>query len=676
MNIIAEKYNIFRKSIIENKINKLIFISSVYFLIIFINLIFTSINYFKIKSNPRLLFDLIVLLYFFIIVTFLMILFFKINKSNFSKYSGLIIFISSFLFLLFWIPFGIDLTDEGKQMSISWFLFNGEIPHSYNYNKIGSWIVNGLWLNIIRTPFMLWERLGGVLVMSLMTLFSYKILKLYKNDIYTFFITLVILFLIICRNHPETKIDHSNFPTLLAIISIYLMLLYVKPDYSFNGKVIYNILSSLIMVISIAARYPHILFLIFPLIFFIICIFKYQIKGKKIITASVSYYLPVFLLLIIGLLYLFVSGKFEGDFIKKVLDSISGQFKSLGRIFNIDYLIWNDNNKLSTFSYPLFLLKKYLKDFIYILSLAVIFFIGLFSLEKIYRTYNKSRLYSNKIDNTLFLFLGIILFIGMLLKPWMWYMSIFGFIIAFLTIIMIRRINLKNEFFYLYWGVLLIIISFIGSNNSFRHSVPAGAVFILFSITALLNKSRLDFFKEKNMLFLNKFTILFFIVILFISGYKKLFDNNKRDKMIYQLNKMYDSPELFGIFSSTERVDAIDGIIRAAKEHMAKNSTLLCFNSVPMLHYLLNKDYYLDDPWIIIEGYSTVGKRLVKDKIKNKYPDFIIFSKKSAKENSWPDTDVFFDAKDKQLYDYLVEYIKESKYNNIYENDAFILYKK
>ena len=114
----------------------------------------------------------------------------------------------------------------------------------------------------------------------------------------------------------------------------------------------------------------------------------------------------------------------------------------------------------------------------------------------------------------------------------------------------------------------------------------------------------------------------------------------------------------------------------AAKKNINDSDTIICFNSIPMFYYLLNKDYFLADPWIIVTNFNSVKNSLENKANSNFYPDYIIFSKKSAKENNWPDTDIIIDKKDRNIYEYLIYYIKYNNYESIYENTTFILYKK
>jgi hypothetical protein len=595
--------------------------------------------------------------------------------SNYKK--NIIVFLITLLFLLLFSPFGIDLTDEGKQMSIAWNIFHAKTIHSYNMHKFGSWFVNGLWLSIIGRPFLLWARLGGVILMTLMTLFSYMISKKYLNNNFTIFILVTSLMFIICENHPETKIDHSNLPTLFALISLFLFLLYIRPEMDFKGSVLFNISASIFMFISILTRVPHILFLFFPVIFFLLSKKLFNTSWKKILHAILTYYVPVFLIIIIGVIYLQIKNGNGITIINKIFNDMFGLLIKIEKVKELNLNVINKPYELKKISYSFFLLHKYIRDSIYIFSLMFFFLIGIIILNILYEKYQKRLLKNKYIEYSFYFIIGLFLFVFLFLKPWMWYMATYGFIFAFLIIIFTKKINLKYEFFYIFWGILFIYISFLGSNNGYRHSVPSGAIFILISIVGLLNYKRKNDLVSNNLLFLNKFTYIFFIVLLIFSFNKRIFNDNKRDvQPVFARDTMFKSKVLSGIFSSKDRVEAIDGILEVSKNYINDENTLLCFNSIPMLYYLLDKDYFLNDPWLIPNNFNSIKSRLENKANNNIYPDYIIFGKKSAKEDNWPDTKVVIDDKDKVLYDYISMYIKTNNYKIIYENKAFLFYKK
>jgi len=569
------------------------------------------------------------------------------------------------------------MTDEGKQMTISWNIFHGNIDHDLVIHKSGSWFINGLWISIVGKPLLIWARIGGALLMSIMICFAYLILKRYDNNLYTVFITFTSLFFVICENHPETKIDHSNLPVLFALISLYFFLLYTGHEMDFKGKIIFNVLSFLFMLFSVFTRTPHIFFLIFPLIFYLISLKMYKLDKITFFKGVFFYYLFLIFLILVSVIFLL----FNDDLILKSFGKINKDFfaflNSFRGLTELSFSQLLNQNEVRKISYNYYLIHRYIKDSVYISGIFLILFTGLILSEIIFKRFIE-RFLTKKYINLIFNFIvAVFILIFINLKPWMWYMSSFAFVIAFIIILKIKKINLRIEFFYLFWGLVLFYVSFIGSNNSYRHSFPAGAILILIPIAALINHKRKKELSEKNLSFLNRFTYIFFIVILFFSFGKKIINDNKRDSQpMFTRSVMFRSPELRCIFSTKNRVNAVDELISEFKSISKKDDKILCFNSIPMIYYLLNKDYFLNDPWLIPYNVTNTKRELEKKVENNIFPDFIIFAKKSAKEDNWPDSDIIVDEKDQPLYDYIKEFINKYKYNIIFENNSFLLYKK
>ena len=416
--------------------------------------------------------------------------------------------------------------------------------------------------------------------------------------------------------------------------------------------------------------------MIFPFFYYLLSYKINKYDKPRLYAANISFYLPIFILFFLGIIILTAYGKLKHENLLGLFNSINTVIKSFSiKDLNLDVL--SDQNKIKSVSYNLFLLRKYIVDFSYILIISILIITAEIAGEKFYKKFKESKFYSLKLEYFLFSIIGITIFAVMRLKPWMWYMTAFGFVISYLAVMIIKKIDLKKEFFFIFWGIIIVIVSFLGSNNSFRHSVPAGAVFLIVPITALMNHDKKNILEKSNLQFLYRLTVIFFIVLLTVSGYKKIFDDNKRDVLtVFKRNTMFKSPELFGIFSTKDRVDVIDRLIVEAKKNIKKSDKIICVNSIPMLHYLLNRDYFLDDPWLEQMNLSEISYSLENNAENNNYPAYIIFSKKSARENNWPNTTVLYEPKDKEKYDYMLSYIEKSNYKNIYENNAFILYKK
>ncbi len=164
--------------------------------------------------------------------------------------------------------------------------------------------------------------------------------------------------------------------------------------------------------------------------------------------------------------------------------------------------------------------------------------------------------------------------------------------------------------------------------------------------------------------------IVFFTAMVVVGGYKRFFDSGKRDFDLVDMGKMYRSPELWGLLGRSERVEAIDAIIAKLKEQIPAGKSAAVVGSMPLLNYLINREYPWENPWTEqiaphwIDIY--VGKGIT--------PDFIVYSKYNGREPHWPVVRSGAEPRDAAVYDVINELIHE-RYVSIYENELFVIYK-
>ncbi len=88
-----------------------------------------------------------------------------------------------------------------------------------------------------------------------------------------------------------------------------------------------------------------------------------------------------------------------------------------------------------------------------------------------------------------------------------------------------------------------------------------------------------------------------------------------------------------------------------------------------MLYYLLNKRYFLSDPWLENIPFPKAKSEL-ENKIKNNiFPKACIFAVGSARNSVWPGTQIDL-AED----DYYLRFVKNNNYYFYYNNDYFRVY--
>lgn len=662
---IIDRFNLYRKDFQDNKNLRIPILLISYLLVISISAGFylrTGFDFYTFS------FELVKIIYFLILVTFIYVLFTNWSTEFFQKHDFTIVFTGCVLFFSFYAPLGIDLTDEGKQMSIAYFLFNGNIDHNYNYYKLGAWLINGAWLNIVSFPFLFIERIGGVLLVSFMGVTIYKIFTFFSTKIHSLIAFIPAYMMAVARNHPETKIDHNNLPTLILFISMLLMIYYYSTIIR-TGKKKYLLLtfSSLIYQFSIFTRFPHITFYIAPFLFFILDYLFNHKKKKQIVNEIVFYYLLPLIPVIIAIFGLMYSGFISMDIFYSLFGKLSSHFSGDGA-FTDSYLF----RLLKIYGFDTFRLVVFIAGFF-------VFVIGSYFIKTriIEHKFIKDKFNDKIISFSEKLALMIVIMAFMLIQPWSYYTTVLSLIFLFIVYVMFHlRYKINEEkmlmFFLFFYGPIIYFVSFVGSNNSFSHSFPSGAVTFVFGAVLLVVLKYDIFKKDKFAVFVRYITILFFIVTVVFALGKKTFNNAKRDGRIETLDTMFRSRELWGIISQKNRVEVLDDIILKSKELIPEDSTLICFNYIPMLHYILSMDYYLDDPWI----YQINPERLSESLSQKELVDYIIYAKRCAREEKWPDTEVMYGPKyGEEIKKIIDNYVEQNQYINIYENDAFYIYK-
>lgn len=649
----------------------------IFFLIISAYILFTAVLFCLNISNfsaTDIAFFLMSVSYFLISISFALFLFFYVDREKFNMFKAYIFYLIIFLFTLFWLPFGVDLTDAGEQLSTAWFLFDDpNFLYTKSFTKLGSWMVNSLWLNLLDSPSVLWERIAGLFVMTGIGFTSFMIVRKYRDDNYTFFGTLIVYTLVLCRNSPELKIDYNNIPMLTVLIGLYLFSCF---EFNKQGrkKYIFLISGSLLIYISTLLRFPFILFVPMPLLYFILKRL-YKDISTKIMLKNIffSYIIPL-----IGLVSIFIFFYFyKKEMVSRYTDFITGFIRSVSSISVVSFEIMGDDSLLRKHSYYLFLLKRYIFDFIKIFVFALLFLSGFFIAKPVFNNIlNKKR----KLRKLLIPLFILVLTVLMLIKGWFWYMGILGFCIAVLVYIKHNGISMKDEFFLLFWGIVLVLVSFQGSNTSIRLAFPSGAILIIIPYIIQLVKDKQKALAKHNITFVFRLVTAFFIIMLLIGLGKKVFSNGKRDYPLWKMTHTYDSPVLFGVLGSKARTEAIDELIEVCEKEIHKENTVITMNHIPAINFYINRNFYLSHAWTEFLRMPKLSINLDMDEKMKKRPDFIIYAKSSGRNPTFPESKQIISTEDYDIINikesaYLHNYLKQKAYISIFENKGFILYK-
>ena len=635
-------------------------------------------------------------------------------KSFTNKYKFLILVFSNFFYAIFRIFKTFDVTDTGFHFTKGWGFLHGSFDININFIW-GTSLVSGLWLSIINTPSILWARIGWVIVVCLIVLYSYKIIKIYFNDLKSFLFVLILSFFFINYNY-YLSINYDNLSFLFSLIGSYYLLKYENDN---EEKLWQIILSGVFLGLTIWLKFNYILIFSLPSIYYLV---KYSFSNKSkiyFLKKSLKLYLGYFIAILMGLIFLFSTDSLvtylnflNTDFINRSADKNSKEKEIYEKVLNfgksskIDNLNINNEDSLklgqkdslylflsdslandSIRKLPLYkstadghtsinLFNNYFINFWQVLTRGFLYFIiFLFSI------YLLSLLKSKIVQYSI---------LSLLAFSFYYYSKIHlefspenaltvtilpGYIMAILFKRDKRYIPLVTLIF------LMSLFSFPGSDLAFNVIYRSGAGLLLFLFPVIYLWNCKFNFKSIRLKFnyYSKFILIFSVLAtLFSWGYVNVHrDLNNRSLLI----TMFKSKQLFGIHSTPQRVQVVDELLTFFKneKYERNNTPSVCVGWIPMFYSLTETNCIFTNPWIECESFKKFKNKLDSTKIKPKY---IIISTKFTRNDNWPMLDEEYKKRDKawiaalRHIDYSRYYAKEYDYKKVFENNMFEVWKK
>ena len=566
--------------------------------------------------------------------------FYLLYRKDLKKiYNSKVLFLSVFLFFLYWIPQGFDITDEGYVLTKSWFMLHG--AWHQNVDMIwGSSLFNGLWLSILSTPNLLWARIGFAIITALNSLLVFQIIRLYFPVKETFLFVLG-LSLFIPFGSPQT-INYQNVPTIFILLSF---MFFLKGNKHNTGSLI--VLSGFLIFTAVMFKFPLIVFLPFPFIYYALeyIFFKKSIKIKfKYSILSLGG--------IIGGILFFVFILYLSDSLTNYVAAVSGKFQNAEK--------FDSTHSMS----HLFMVYK--NDLILIferilLALAFIFSAGFFS-----------RFFKKKVYKTSFVLLFGFVLILYALKVrvyYNWIYTILGFELAALIVFFIFSFKYSGKYFALYFfAIYMFFFSFTGSDIGFRLNMWSGSEVFFGSVFLLLlyfTEVKTDAFKLNF-----KSLIISFFLFLFILFVKIKPDYIYRDQTRKNLSHTFKSVGLKGIKSIKERVEVTDSLLSFLNSEIKEKDKLFVTGTIPMFYFLTNKKPVLQNLWI---QDKDDFKNYLKE---NNLPDYFLFPVKNPRNPAWPVKSSVIRKTDSINLVYYKSFIMSNTYKNIYRNSMFEVFKK
>ncbi|GEM_PF-2629923 len=593
---------------------------------------------YTLSHGRDLLFDAVVIFYWLAIIA---VIFTFIQRRKTIR-PGIVLFTAVFFYLAFWIPQGFDVTDEGFVVTKSWFMFEGKWKDAVNMFWFSTFL-NGIWLRIAGRPFLLWERVGYALLHACMALISFKILSFYRKGWRNIF--LVFSAVLVSTSSSAQTVNYKNVPVLLMLLSILFLHISIKN----KRRILYTVISGAFLGVSIHARIPYLWIAALPPVFYsLYARRKEEYPARKMV---LLYYGGVLAGLVAGLGVLASAGSL-GPFMVGIYDKLfRGFFVASG-----DTTIGHSGGKI---------LLKYLENakelFVYTMVGVGLTVAGITVGGKLKRS----------VSYTLFMllcFLGVMyfLFFGVPL-----YNFVLPLIFSIFIVLLLFCRERRSYFPAVFWSLVLMIASFLGSGNGVKEILNTGGIYLALPLFLLIP------LKLKNVQIRRhaRYFVIIVTAVICIFGVYHKYSSVYRERERPKLTAQFQSPGLFGIWSSPERVEVVDGILEEMNRELeARDVPILVVNSAPMLYYLADRPYYLNNPWILLKEKQEIKRQMLLRMEEEGPPAYIVLAKRNPRKPDWPLNESVYSKGSKYGYRYLTQFAGDY-YTALYENDFFIFYR-
>ncbi len=555
--------------------------------------------------------------------------------------SIILITLTSALVYLFIVSLqGIDMCDEGFCLSFYQQIYSNPESVQYNFLYYFTGIIGGIWNILFGWGGILSFRILNLLIIILTAYLTYRLTKDLISPIVFSVATFCVIFL---SDYGNIVFHHNYFTAFLVSLS----LLFFIPGIINNEKrgIFFG---GLLIGVAIFARIVNISLLSLGFLFVINYFYErdWKIFFKDLFTALGGCLMGI--LIVLGIMII------KGD--------LSIFFQSiLENVFAVSLKVDNTHS-LTT------LLRKYLVQYMYVGKFIIIYLLLLLVFRVIF----------NLLNHKLTKLLLVVTTIG-----FFQYFNPFSNIhfYAFLTIPLFISIyvDYKNKSFVLLNSAALIIMYTlpIGSDWGISNMGSSSVWLATFLAIGHYYRFALKKIKENDYSFVNFFGIFIFAFLMSNSIEiinQAYFDKGNRfDKRFGIDNK------LANVYTSQVKSSILNELLDELEKHVKPNDEMICFESLPTIHYLTQTIPYSGTPWIWVYQASNFKKQLLfKESLNEKMP-IVLRQKNQPIEGNWNTFDPRYndtELEDEYMYKknrviVMNKFLDRNNYQVIWENELF-----
>jgi hypothetical protein len=591
--------------------------------------------------------------YWIIVSAFVLYIAFFINSSNFKDNVVKIFLPAVFLWYLYFIPYGFDVTDTGFTLSKQWAIMNGKWKENLDLIA-GTNLIGGIWLILPGAPFLLWARFGFVIVQTLISFFTFRIAGIWFGSQKAFFF---VLFFTITTSYSQYyhTINYDNLPYLFLLISVYFGLKVSNPGNSFKKN---RIISGMAAVIAVFCKITYLpaLFILPVLIYFLGRNGKEDGRSGRstmfyIAGTAAGFALVVAVLLISGSLSSYVSS------ITEVI------FGSLSETHAADKAFALRDHSLRT------LLAQYLRTALFIMKntpfTVLLILLASFRFKDI--RYGKAL---GLCVNACFAFLFYFRIFEPEGRPEQLYAGMLIFAVSFFisSLISIWSADI-NKILCIAAAGVIFLLSYAGSDLDISTGFRSGAGVLLLSSVFLFadGASSLRFSLKRT----SYAVMILFIIYSVVKDYRPY-----RDYKYPMLRSSFSSPQLTVIQTNEPRALETDGLLNYLKgiENITTKK-LFVTKSNPLIYYITGTVYPYKTPWDTINDFDLLENSLNSDP-----PEIFVLSLYTHRDPYWPYADInwysndLYEQRAERYYAMYRQIINSNNYIEVYKNSFYTVY--
>jgi hypothetical protein len=529
----------------------------------------------------------------------------------------LIIFLLHFLFIFQ----GLDVTDLGDHLTHQVYSYAKPVEIESTWPIVFlTDFVGGMWLSLKGEPSVLWARIGGVLVIAISGALIFSILSKYFNQRQAFLAVLSSA-LIITSKYSNHIIDYYSFPTLLLIIELWIFDQIIQSSTP-RRRSFFSFMLGFMIIPIVLSRFTFILILILP----VVMLLYFSLKKM-----SLSPYKQNVIFAIMGLACSAIIFSLFYGYLGIFRDYLSYIFTSMIKSAN------GDDKNYSIASLFLIYLKDYAKIGIYTAAFVSL----VYSLSIV-----KERV-GNRLTEVLILLIVVctICFISISgISTQFFIITIHKAAVGIILLLSglflyIDRCKNSNLTLLIICGMIIMLITPIGSGLGLAPSNFGMWLILPLSILCVCKvEDQVKNDRLSVMLSLkNEIIIMVLILTLFFHATNTFRDDPNR----LNLNTGFSHSSLDGIYSTHDRVEAVDELLEQIEKYTDGGDEVLMVNFIPLFHYLTKtKPSFhghpcLDDnfPSFTIEKVKIAQKNLEDE---GRYPKILVFAKVDTENDYWP----------------------------------------